>query len=75
MSTTIHPLIAATMLCAEYRDQWCREPGNQRPPIHDRDASFAWWQRWLASSTKARCDALLRNALESVSAPTTLPAP
>lgn len=62
MTTTPSTLTAATMLCAEYRDHWCKQPGNQRPPIHDHAASMDWWTRWMASPEKAHCDNLMREA-------------
>ena len=48
--------------CAEYRDEWCRKPENQRPPFSDRVASHAWWKRWMSSPEKAHCDQILRAA-------------
>lgn len=72
MTTTPNPLTTATMLCAEYRDHWCREPGNQRPPIHDHAASMDWWTRWMASAEKAHCDMLLSEAFKAVLAVDTL---
>lgn len=72
MTTTPSPLTTATMLCAEYREHWCKQPGNQRPPIHDHAASMDWWTRWMGSKEKAHCDMLLSEALKVVLAPTTL---
>lgn len=63
MTTTPSPLTTATMLCAEYREFWCKQPGNQRPPITDHAASLDWWTRWMGSAEKAHCDNLMREAL------------
>lgn len=51
------------MRCAEVRDQWARQPENQRPPLTDHAGSPAWWERWFASQEKAECDRLVSEAL------------
>jgi len=62
----IHPLIAATHRCAEIKEHWSAQPGNQRPLSRDPAANLEWWQRWHRSQEHAHCEMLLRAGMETI---------